>query len=119
MNKNIITMGCLLISSSVISASEGFVSSPNIEFYRDGLRVKVNSNYPKPFLSQRSNISNSVNSLYHFFTSAENDVSIQSVLYSEQEDVDILEKLEKIMEASKPLPSEFSKVIDDDFWDLF
>ena len=112
-------MGCLLISSSVISASEGFVSSPNIEFYRDGLRVKVNSNYPKPFLSQRSNISNSVNSLYHFFASAENDVSIQSGLYSEQEDVDILEKLAKIMEASKPLPSEFSKVIDDDFWDLF
>ena len=80
MNKNIITMGCLLISSSVISASEGFVSSPNIEFYRDGLRVKVNSNYPKPFLSQRSNISNSVKSLYHFFASAEKYVTIKILL---------------------------------------
>ncbi len=118
MNRNIIRVGILLTTSSVMP--DIALASPTIDLYSDyHITPKVHSFKDMSGLTQISQVEGGK---YIFDTSylvpASINASVSSVSNEELDDLAILKSVVKKIQESKPLPAEFSKVIDEDFWDL-
>ena len=119
MNKNIINIG-LLLGVSVMTDIPA-LSAPTIDFYSDNFCPKCREVNNKTSLTLISTTNRP--KLYHDGSESINSslmgVSVRSVLSSELDDAAILMSVVARIEHSKPLPAEYSKMIDDNFWDLF
>lgn len=114
MNKNIITVGFLL-SASVMSESS--LTYPAFNTYSDGLYQKVRGITPKSSLNLISQVGESSLEM-NSPMSPTTDMTVLSALDDDLDDRAILESLIARMKKSKPMPAEFSRIIDEDFWDL-
>ncbi len=119
MNKNVIKISLLLGAS--IMTDIPMLSVPAIDLYADNLCPKGRFINNKESLTLNSNTNRT--KLYHDGSESINSLSIgikvRSVLSAEFDDAAILMSVVERIEQSKPLPAEFSKMIDDNFWDLF
>lgn len=118
MNRNIIKIG-LLLGTSVL-ANTADLKVPGIDLYADNLVPKARGNNGKMPLSQFSLIQNRkyyIDASSTVFSQTSN-VSVRSTLHTKLDDAEILTSVVQRIQESKPLPEEFSKMIDDNFWDL-
>lgn len=117
MNKNIIKVGVLLSVSIIPDIS---LTSPVFDLYSDNRMRQVCGFHMKPTLVQISRMQDGQSSLDlpGLVASATAGISVQSVLTSVSDDYCVLESIVRKIQQGKPIPSEFSMVIDEDFWDL-
>ena len=113
MNKNIITVG-ILLGASVIP--HDILNSPSLDLYSDTLPQDFHVSKETSILTQKTSTSKNID--ITSVTSMADNMSVRSILREEQDDKAILESLIAKIKHSKPLPAEFSKVIDEEFWDL-
>lgn len=52
------------------------------------------------------------------FTAVDDMKNLCSLVIENHKDIDVLDLLMRKMKNSKPIPAEFSQIIDEDFWDL-
>lgn len=114
MNKNIITIGVLL-SASVMTE----LSAPSFELYADNFAQKSRVTNSRPSLTQISQAKvgksyvDMTQSLFSFHS-----LCVKSTTTVQLDEIEILKSVANKIKNSKPLPEEFSKIIDDNFWDL-
>lgn len=117
MNKNIITLG-LLASTSVMTNSS-LLTTPNFELYSDNLVQKSRMANFRPQYTQISqakignNFPDVSSKIFPY-----GGINICSAVNIEMDDNSILSSIVQRIKRSKPLPEEFSKIIDNNFWDL-
>lgn len=116
MNKNIITIGVLLSASALCELSS--LTAPAIELYTDNLIHKTKTVNPSPLITHISQAQIGKRHVEVSSTLISSNVSVNSGAYTKLDEVQILASVAEKIRNSKPLSEEFSKIIDDNFWDL-
>ncbi len=106
MNKNYITVP-LLCALPITGCTTQIIPQEQIDLYKEYYQTKTKS----------TGISQGLKETFHYQNFGENNISLNSD-YREK-DKDIFEDFIKdITERAKRLEPEFSKIIDENFWDL-
>lgn len=117
MNKNIITLGVMVGASVMTNMSS--LTSPYVELYSDNLVQKSRSINVRPLLTQISKAKMGKNYLdVSTYLLQSSNISFRSAVIYQLDDAAILASVAQRIKNSKPLSDEFSKIIDDNFWDL-
>lgn len=117
MNKNIITLGVFMSAS--VMADVSYLTAPSLELYSDNLVQKSRAISSRPYLTQitQAKIGKNYSDISAALVSSHN-IKIRSAVYNQLDEVEILTAVAQRIMRSNPLPEEFSKIIDDNFWDL-
>lgn len=116
MNKNIINIG-ILLSSSVLSELSS-LTAPMIELYTDNLVHKVKMVNSRPFLTQISKAKIGKRQVEISPALISSSIVLKSETCIKLDEAQILVSVVEKIKNSKPLSEEFSKIINDNFWDL-
>lgn len=116
MNKNIITLGFFATVSALADMSS--ITAPAIEFYTDSLVPKSTNINFRSNLTQVSLTKIGKSTLDISGQLTPSFINTNASININLNDADILASVAQRIKNSKPLDEEFSKIIDDNFWDL-
>lgn len=113
MNKNIITVS-IILTASIFSDN---VVMPIFERYSDDYIVNIATK--DSYISQISQTTLNGQKSYFDLPHINSAISSKDIILDNQRDeINILIDIMNRLSQSKPMPTEFSKIVDEDFWEL-